>query len=162
MSNSDELREEKRLDLLLQRYGQLRDINEHKNKIIYQIFYLSIVFSGVVLAGFEALDTPRIRIWMAAPISLVYSSMLLWTRTYIHSRKEIHEQINHIYHEIEAMENEIFKHRSEARLVRKAGKSDKPTRDTWERHVVKDNILQLYYAILALLPIFFILIFNFC
>lgn len=141
------------LDLLVQRYGQLRELVENKNKVIYQLFYLSVVFIGVVIGGYGTVrSTTDALPWFALFTSAVFVSMLLWTRTYINSRNEVHATIDAVYDEIEALDIELGSTRGE-QLFRRRPKSDASARDWWERQGIKNTLLQLYYLVLSIVPL---------
>jgi len=152
MSTDGKQAEIETVELLLERYGQLRELTEEKNKVIYQIFYLSVVFTGVVIGGGLRIESGNTRFLYSVFCAVVFMSMLLWTRTYVHSRSEIHSKINAVQRELESLDRELPSGTKVGELFRKRPKLEESEVEWWERQEVKNNILQAYYIVLTTLP----------
>jgi hypothetical protein len=149
MSDDEVLGTKDKLEVLIQRYGQLKDLNEHKNKVIYRIFYLSVVFVGVAIGGYNAVQSKEAKILLTGFVSLVFLSMLLWTRTYHNSRIEIHSRTDTVYEEIAQLNIELSPETMTEDLLRNHDITKKPERDFWESsQSFKDRLLQFYYIAL--------------
>lgn len=138
----------RRLSFLLDRYSQLTELDANKNRIIHTTFYLSVVFFGIMLGGFSSISSFPIRAVLYVYAAAIFVSMLLWTRTYITSRNEIHKQKVRIVQELLT-----FEFNFESVDSSRAFFADENYQEGWEANGRKEILLQLYYALLAYLSL---------
>ena len=137
-----------RLTFLLDRYSQLTELDANKNRIIHTTFYLSVVFFGILLGAFSSISSLPIRAVLYVYAAGIFASMLLWTRTYITSRNEIHKQKVRIVRELLTFDFDF-----ESVDSSRAFFADGNYQEEWEINGRKEILLQLYYAILACLSL---------
>lgn len=133
-------------EFLLQRYGQLCQQHANKNQIIHTTFYLSVIFFGILLGAVTQLSSREARSALYLFAAFIFFSMLLWTRTYENSRKELQLQENAIIQELKTWEFG-FQNSDSVEAFIASGQ----VQDTWEKR--KEIILQIYYLSLSIFAI---------
>ena len=137
-----------RIDFLLTRYGQLNQEHIVRNQVIHRTFYLSLIFGMALLGLSSRVEHSPENAVLALLGALIFTSLGLWTRSYVNGRTDTQRQRDEIIKELKANEYDF----QTLDGVRAAFPKESE-RDRWER-VYKNNLLYLYYVtavILALL-----------
>lgn len=144
MPSQDTEPEPNQLQFLLDRYSQLNQRHNTNNQIVHTTFYLSVVFFGILLGGVPQISERRFRLALYIFAGFIFMAMFLWTRTYLNGRDEIARQKEAVLRELEATEYS-FNHIDSIRQLF----TDDDYRDFWETSEIKDQLLQIYYLVLA-------------
>jgi len=93
-----------RVDFLLTRYGQLNQEHSARNQVIHRTFYLSLIFGMALLGlGSRAEASPENAV-LAILGALIFTSLGLWTRSYVTGRNDTQRQREVIINELETNE----------------------------------------------------------
>jgi len=136
-----------RVDFLLTRYGQLNQEHSARNQVIHRTFYLSLIFGMALLGlGSRAEASPENAV-LAILGALIFTSLGLWTRSYVTGRNDTQRQREVIINELETNEYD-FQTLDGVRTFF----PEESERDRWER-TYKDKLLYVYYMAAVILSL---------